>query len=818
MIEPEKYDQEAALDTAYKNVQAQIYHIYTTIEKNNLRFCLKQTKLMLNELRSDVLNPQNYLKLYGYIFDEMKKVEDFMKLELGRGRQPQDIYESVQQCQFVVPRLYLAIISGSIYIEKCPEKCMEIINDLVEQMKASQNPLRGIFTRYFFLQIIKDKLPDEDNIYVKEKGGNLQDTFSFLLKNIEEITRLWIRISSDAPPEKMLRKEKEREDLKPLISDVFSILSSLKGLTIEIYENEILQKLIEIVFMFNDKLSQEYLMECIIRTFPVDYNIKCMEFILLTISKLTEGANIKLLFIIVLTKLSIYSENFQKIEDKENQSDMEKIYSIFPILMRNYDIIMNNELRTQSKNAVDILELNISFIKYTIKCAKENEILNYINHILNMCVNIIKICYNRKMYVIEIDKIYELLQLTLQSKYSIFDMPDLSNLVSLLDYRNMKLIGLEIVKNIINPDSRDKIDSLEKLNKVFSFIMPLIRDIEGQEQRKKKINLEKEQNIVSKLIRVIKTEDPEVLLDIYIQAKVELYEGGKDRIKITYPVLANNLIYFAEQISILYEEKKEEKENENKFYDISKFENDDLFYEFISKIYNLLEEIIKIIEEDIPQTAFRLYLLSSSQINNIQSSREQLEEKCLQFFNYSMEIYKNLEKEKKFEYFSEICQCLLKLTILQKENMEKIINDLFNDTKSLSKRIEQCNGYIMISQLWYQHFKDGKKVLDCINKIRKTADISITNPQNLILYVLLLNKYIYYIDVDKENIIEIDPESIEDLIEIIQNHIITIKTDKTIDASFLPETEKYFKNTLNLIENRKKQIDHIEIYDKINLS
>ena len=183
-----------------------------------------------------------------------------------------------------------------------------------------------------------------------------------------------------------------------------------------------------------------------------------------------------------------------------------------------------------------------------------------------------------------------------------------------------------------------------------------------------------------------------------------------------------------------------------------------------------------------------------------------------------MEIYKNLEKEKKFEYFSEICQCLLKLTILQKENMEKIINDLFNDTKSLSKRIEQCNGYIMISQLWYQHFKDGKKVLDCINKIRKTADISITNPQNLILYVLLLNKYIYYIDVDKENIIEIDPESIEDLIEIIQNHIITIKTDKTIDASFLPETEKYFKNTLNLIENRKKQIDHIEIYDKINLS
>ena len=817
MIYPEIVDQEVALDLALKTVRAQAYHILTTIEKDNLRFCLKQTKLMLNELRTNILFPKNYYTLYTNIFNEIKKVQNFMKSELERGRQAQDIYESVQQCQFVVPRLYLTIIAGSIYIEKCPEKFTELINDLLEQVKASQNPLRGIFTRYFLLQIIKDNFPGKDNKEKEGKEGNLEEYISFLVKNLEEINRLWIRFSLDIPPENKPKKEKEREDLKPLILETFTILSSLEELTAELYENQVVQKLIEIIFMYNDKLSQEYLMECIIRSFPVEYNIRCMEFILLSISKLTEGVNIKLLFINVLTKLSIYSENFPKIDEEENNNKLENIYKVFPILMRNYDIIMNNELKSQNKNILDILELNISFIKYIIKCAPENEILNSLNHILNLCVKFINIGNTQALNQMEIDKIAELLQLPLQSTYSLFDMPDFPNLLVFLDYRNMKLLGLGILNNLINPHSREKIDSIEKLNKLFTFILPLIKNIQSPEEEND-INFEKEQNIVSKLILVINSENPELLLDIYIRLKIVLYEGGKNRRKKTYPVLANSLIYFAEKISILYEEKKEEKENINKLYDISKLENDETFFEFISKIYNLLESVIKIIEEDFPQMAVRLNLLSSSQINNVKPLKEKLEDKCLQFFNNSINIYKNFEKDKKFEFFTEICQHLIKINIFNKENLEKLITDLFNEAKTMSKRGDQCNGLLMISELWYKHFKDGKKVLDCINRAKKIADVSLTNPHNLILYVNLLNKYIYYIDVDKENIIEIDPESIGDLIEVIKNHIITIKTDKNIDASFLPEIEKYFKNTFNLIEKTKKKIDHIKIYDKINIS
>ena len=339
-------DQEKELDLAEKTVKRQAYHVFLSIEQNNLRFCLKQSFIMLCELRSEILVPKFYYQLYNAIFLEMKKVESFMKLEISRGRLPEDIYESVQQCRLVIPRLYLTIISGSLYIENEPKKCKELLNDLLELVKESQNPLRGLFTRFYLFQMVKDKLPDKDNVYVKEEGGEFKDTIFFLIKNLEEMNRLWIRISLYAKEEEKKEKVKEREDLKPLIAETIARLSTLQGLTMELYENDVLPKLMEIVFMYNDPLSQEYIIECIINSFLETYNIKCMEFILLTISKLTEGVNIKRLFIIMLEKLSSFVDKIEAINDEEKKNELlNDSHNVYAILMRNFDIIMNNEIK-----------------------------------------------------------------------------------------------------------------------------------------------------------------------------------------------------------------------------------------------------------------------------------------------------------------------------------------------------------------------------------------------------------------------------------------------------------------------------------------
>ena len=168
---------------ADKNVKNVAYQILLSIEQNNLRFCLKHSFTMLCELLTEKLNSKYYFQLYKSIFDELKKIEVFMQEEIDRGRLPEEIYESVLQCRLVIPRLYLAILSGGLYIKNEPKKWREIATELLELSKESQNPLRGVFTRYFLLQIMRDKLPEKDNIYVKEEGGTFKETLYFLLQN-----------------------------------------------------------------------------------------------------------------------------------------------------------------------------------------------------------------------------------------------------------------------------------------------------------------------------------------------------------------------------------------------------------------------------------------------------------------------------------------------------------------------------------------------------------------------------------------------------------------------------------------------------------
>ena len=56
-------------------------------------------------------------------------------------------------------------------------------------------------------------------------------------------------------------------------------------------------------------------------------------------------------------------------------------------------------------------------------------------------------------------------------------------------------------------------------------------------------------------------------------------------------------------------------------------------------IYKLLNEIITLIEETNPELAFKLYLLSASQVNSIQSVKNKFQEAWLSFMNSALKIY-----------------------------------------------------------------------------------------------------------------------------------------------------------------------------------
>lgn len=135
------------------------------LENANLRAALRFSSYMLAELRTSALTPRNYYILFMAVFDEMRELEKYFKEEFRRGRKMTDLYEAVQHATQLIPRLYLLITVGSVFIKSHEAGSHKILDDLIDKLKAVQNPLRGLFIRYYFLKMCKDRLPDTGSEY-----------------------------------------------------------------------------------------------------------------------------------------------------------------------------------------------------------------------------------------------------------------------------------------------------------------------------------------------------------------------------------------------------------------------------------------------------------------------------------------------------------------------------------------------------------------------------------------------------------------------------------------------------------------------------
>lgn len=157
-----------------------------------------------------------------------------------------ELYEKVQSCGNVLPRLYLLVTVAGVYIKSLEAPARDILKDLVEMAKGVQHPMRGLFLRNYLsqvrgcdvyvgifavadvrmciwvrgsshhdhttppqkpntrpqstflfpLQVSRDKLPDVGTPYEGPEGGTVQDAYDFILQNFCEANRLWCRMQN----------------------------------------------------------------------------------------------------------------------------------------------------------------------------------------------------------------------------------------------------------------------------------------------------------------------------------------------------------------------------------------------------------------------------------------------------------------------------------------------------------------------------------------------------------------------------------------------------------------------------------------------
>ena len=804
-------EQEKYIDEALKAVKAQAFHIHNTIERNNMRQCLRDTSQMLMELKTGQLTPKSYYNVYTVIFDEMQYVYNFFKEEARRGRRMFDLYDTVQQASNILPRLYLMITVGAVYIETDPKVSKEICYDLLGMVKGVQSPTRGLFTRYDLLKMVKDRVPDKGNEYVSETN-TVKDTLQFILQNLEEMNRLWIRLSTGSIGNERLLREKERNELRILVGENIVRLSSMDGLDLDLYQMEILPKIVEILLESKDQLSQQYLMECIIHAFPDEYNIQCMKLILETMSKLTQGVDVISLYIALMDKLA----KFVKELPKEESDALNAAEKIFNSLRESIDQLTETE--TSQVGGVTepnkLIELQLAFMKFAIGSCPEKDKLDTINHILATSHSILN-SYSKKLGQEGINLLRNLLTVPLESKLSLFDLKKYPELMIYLDFNSRTTLAIRIIESLSN---KEKLDSTEKVNILLDFIRPLLEDsadtIEVDASQ-----FEYEQNVVAKILFVISTNDPIKLLEILIAIIPVFSKGGNRRIKYTLPTLVNAFVRLGYQVSEAYEYKNHlNDQNENNtgvhqefinYLDMTAFESDSFYEQYLTKIHTHINEIINMLIQPYPELSFKLYLTAAVQANSIRVEAEKFIEVMRAYISGALSIYQEneIEPKTKFQLLIDFMGTLLQIRSLPLELMAPFVTTLQQLSQGLVKRAEQCNAMLCCSTLYYHLLGNKEKANECLNKAKRFADFAMTNPDNLVLFVIIINKYLYFVEACKDDDCFIKTESVEDVIEIIRNHIQTIKTENTAQTN-LSEIERYFESTMDVIKMRKNEKKH----------
>lgn len=252
------------------------------------------------------------------VFDALRHLSSYLK-DSHPVNHLADLYELVQYAGNIIPRLYLMITVGTVYmsIEDAPVK--EIMKDMMEMSRGVQHPIRGLFLRYYLSGQARENLPMGNG---DGPEGNLQDSISFTLTNFVEMNKLWVRLQHQGHSRERELRTQERKELQLLVGNNLVRLSQLVDL--DTYKNVILQPLLEQVVQCRDVLAQEYLLEVITQVFPDEYHLHTLDQFLAAVSRLNPHVNVKVIVIALMDRLSSYAARESEGQPKEDREKLEQ--------------------------------------------------------------------------------------------------------------------------------------------------------------------------------------------------------------------------------------------------------------------------------------------------------------------------------------------------------------------------------------------------------------------------------------------------------------------------------------------------------------
>lgn len=98
------------------------------------------------------------------VFDALRHLSNYLYDAHTQSRHHlADLYELVQYAGNIIPRLYLMITVGSVYMSIPEAPVKEIMKDMMEMARGVLHPTRGLFLRHYLSGQTRDHLPIGDD-------------------------------------------------------------------------------------------------------------------------------------------------------------------------------------------------------------------------------------------------------------------------------------------------------------------------------------------------------------------------------------------------------------------------------------------------------------------------------------------------------------------------------------------------------------------------------------------------------------------------------------------------------------------------------
>ncbi|KAL6753231.1 vacuolar protein sorting-associated protein 35 [Haematococcus lacustris] len=803
---PGDAEQDRILSEAKTAIKRNAHSMRKAVDEDNMREALRFSAAMLSELRTSQLSPQKYYELYMLVFDQLVNLEAFFGDERGKGRTYSELYELVQHAGNVLPRLYLMVAVGCLYIKSQEGAAKELLRDLVELCKGVQHPTRGLFLRSYLCQRSRGLLPDTGSLYEGPRGGSIADALDFLLSNFVEMNKLWVRMQHQGSARDKEKREKERQQLADLVGKNLTYISQLDGLSYALYSEQVLPRVMEQIISCKDDIAQQYLFQAVIQVFPDSFHLGTLDSLLGALPEMQPGVKVHSVMASLMDRLARYAA-----ADSWAMTRLTEMRAF----ERFRDAIGRIISAQASMAPADAVEMYVALMNFT-GSVHPNLVTN-VNQVLAAAHAALAprgLAGDSRAE----RALVALLTLPI-TKYDVVTGLGLSEyplLMGLLRQRTHKELASRIVHSVL--DAGTRITSTEKVAMMFRFIAPLVHDgpLDGSTPSGPTSSIDdlddedvqSEQLLVARLLHSLHSEDPATHFQLLVTAKEQLVRGGPRRLRHTLPALGFAALAIVRRLGTAEG-------------------HGELGRSLLRWLLGLALLLAELPE---PLGALRL-LLAGGLAASEEVAQELL---AYEFFEQAFLLYEEqvAEQRARTTALQSIFSTLSAAYVFSSDNREALVQNAAGYASRLLRRSDQCKALCSCARLYWQPQsgvaranRDPTKVQGLLQRAlrvaatakqqlaaagRTHAPASASQPSGntvpgsssaaapATLFVEVLNHYLLYLELGMEGL---DAAAVQAVLDQVQGELLA--PAPAID----PETQRYWRSTVNHIHRMQAKGD-----------